>query len=214
VAARFANRAAAGRQLARQLADLDLTSPVVVGLPRGGVPVAAEVAAALAAPLDVLVAQKIGLPGQEEAGIGAVAEGLAEPVVSAPAAGAGIRPEQLEPLAGPARAEMDRRVRRYRAGRPLPSAAGRAVVVVDDGLATGVTAEAALLALRQHKPRQLVLAVPVCAPETARRLASVADRLVCVQAPAAFVAVSQWYEDFSPTTDEEVLRALGTPSSA
>ena len=204
----FEDRADAGRRLAQRFSGRQLASPLVLGLPRGGVPVAAEVAAALAAPLEVFGARKVGMPGQEELGIGAVAEDLDEPVVSA-AARLGLTPGDMRALAGGARRELERRVALYRGGRRLPELAGRDVVLVDDGLATGVTAEAALRSLRAKKPGWLVLAVPVCAPRTAARLASVADEVVYVAAPSRFVAVGQWYRDFTQTSDDEVIRLLG-----
>jgi predicted phosphoribosyltransferase len=204
----FRDRAHAGRVLAGRLREHDLRSPVVLGLPRGGIPVAAEVATALGVPLEVYVARKIGAPGHEELGIGAIAEGLDEPVLSAESRYLGLRPSDLDALASRVRAEVARRVDRYRPGRPFPDLAGRDVVVVDDGLATGVTAEAALLALRKRRPGWLVLAAPVCAHDTADRLAEMADDLVCVERPLDFIAVGQWYEDFHQVTDEEVMRLL------
>jgi putative phosphoribosyl transferase len=205
---RFRDRADAGRQLARRILELPLIRPVVLGLPRGGVPVAAEVAAALGVPLEVFVARKIGAPGHEELGVGAVAEGLDEPVMSATARRLGIRSPQWEMLADHAQREVERRVQIYRRGRPLPAMAGRDVVLVDDGLATGVTAEAGLRALRRHGPARLVLAAPVCARDTAERLAAVADDVVCAETPADLWAVGAWYDDFSQTTDAEVLELL------
>jgi predicted phosphoribosyltransferase len=203
---RFPDRAGAGRVLARRLGDLGLRSPVALGLPRGGVPVAAEVAAGLGAPLDVFVARKVGAPGQQELGIGAVAEGLGPPVISGEALG--LRPADLDALVRRAREEVSRRVDLYRAGRDLPQIQGADVVLVDDGLATGLTAEAALRALRERRPRRLVLAVPVGARQAVGQLAKVADDVVCVREPPCFVAVGEWYKDFSQTTDEEVLRLL------
>jgi putative phosphoribosyl transferase len=207
---RFANRADAGRQVAKRLEELHLVSAVVFGLPRGGIPVAAAVASALNAPLEVFVARKIGAPGHEELAIGAVAEGLDKPVVSDAAASLGVGTERLATMVERSRREQDREVALYRGDRPLPDLAGRSVVLVDDGLATGATAEAALVALRRLRPSRLVLAVPVCAPGTAARLAPLADDVVCAQSPPDFWAVGYWYEDFSPTSDKEVLDALAT----
>lgn len=194
---RFLDRQDAGRRLGERVAGLGLDDPVVLALPRGGVPVACEVARALGAPFDVIVARKVGAPGRPELGIGAVAEG--DFVVGVPDA-----PEETWE-------ELQRRVQLYRDGRPLPDLAGRDVVVVDDGLATGVTAAAALLSVRSHGPRRLVLAVPVGVPETVARLDA---EVVCLAAPRNFVAVGQWYDDFSQTTDEEVLAFLRPARSA
>ena len=205
---RFRDRTDAGRQLAARLVGLQLQAPVVLGLPRGGIPVAAEVARALGAPLEVFVARKIGAPGHEELGIGAVAEGSDEPVVSDTAGRLWLRPPDIDALAQQARAELARRVALYRGDRSLPEFADKDIVLVDDGLATGVTAEAALRSLRRTRPRRLVLAVPVCARETAARLAGLADDVVCAETPAVFYAVGEWYEDFTQTTDEEVLDLL------
>lgn len=182
---------------------LGLRDPIVLALPRGGVPVAARVASRLDAPLEVFVATKIGMPGQPELGIGAVAEGGA--VVRSYAA-----PPGFERLAEEARQELERRVARYRGERALPPLEGRNVVLVDDGLATGVTAEAALLALRQERPARLVLAAPVGAPDTVQRLGGpgLADEIVCLERPGDLGAVGRWYDDFTQTTDEEVAELL------
>ena len=200
----FADRADAGRRLAAAVVALGLADPVVLALPRGGVPVAYEVAAALGAPWDVFVARKVGAPGHAEYGVGAVAEGGALVANET----ARLAPETLAALAEVERAELDRRVRRYRGDRPLPTLTGRDVVLVDDGLATGVTAEAALRALRFHRPRGLVLAVPVAARDGAARLATVADDVVAVLTPRSFLAVGQFYGTFAQTTDDEVLALL------
>lgn len=208
---RFANRRDGGRHLAGtvvdRMGDVPLVDPVVLGLPRGGVPVAAEVAAALGTPLDVVVARKIGAPGQPELAIGAVAEGSPEVVRadwSSPVVAAG----RMTTLAAEVRAEVESRVVRYRRGAPLPPLSDRDVVVVDDGLATGLTAEAALRSLRRTSPRRLVLAVPVGASDTVERLAGVADLVITVLAPARLGAVGVWYDDFAQTTDDEVLALL------
>lgn len=191
-----------------RLYGLGLWSPVVLGLPRGGIPVAAQVAAGFSVPFEAFVARKVGAPGHEELGIGAVAEGLDEVVILRSAASRSTSPPALEEGVQRAQAEVARRVAAYRAGRPLPEMRDRDVVLVDDGLATGVTAEAALRSLRARHPGRLVLAAPVCAAETAARLSRLADDVVCVWQPADFAAVGEWYDDFSQTTDEEVLRLL------
>jgi putative phosphoribosyl transferase len=204
---RFHDRTEAGRLLADKVQQLDLRDPVVLALPRGGVPVAFEVAAGLDAPLDVFVARKVGAPGHPELGIGAIAEGGGHVVSERSLRMLRVTPAQFDDLARRERDELDRRVHHYRGGRPLPGVDGRDVVLVDDGLATGVTAEAALRALRAHRPRRLVLAVPVCALDTAHRLAATAE-LVCVQTPLDFMAVGAWYDDFGQTTDDEVIDLL------
>ena len=204
----FRDRADAGRRLASVLRG-PWRDPVVLGLPRGGVPVAAEVARAFDAELDVFVARKVGAPGHPELGIGAIAEG-GTVVTTDTVRLLRVSDEDLQRRIDAERAELDRRVERYRSGRPLPDVGGRDVILVDDGLATGVTAEASLLALRAMGPSRLVLGVPVSAPETVERLRAVADEVVCLEAPLRFVAVGQWYGDFRPTTDEEVLRHLAS----
>lgn len=204
----FRDRPDAGRKLAERVRELHLASPVVLALPRGGVPVAAEVAAALHAPLEVFVARKIGLPGHEEFGIGAVAEGIYDPVRSDVVDELGINKTDFEAFAQRERGEVDRRVQLYRQGRALPDLCGHDVVLVDDGLATGVTAEAALRSLRAMDPAHVVLAAPVCAAETAQRLGRMADAVVCVETPTDFLAVGRWYHDFTQTTDDEVIALL------
>ncbi|HEX3793654.1 MAG TPA: phosphoribosyltransferase family protein [Acidimicrobiales bacterium] len=205
---RFENRVDAGSQLAERLDALGLDSPLVLGLPRGGIPVAAAVASVLGAPLEAFVARKVGAPGHEEFGIGAVAEGLDDPIMSETAADFAPGSERLVATVERSWRELSRQVALYRGDRPLPELAGRHVVLVDDGLATGATAHAALVALRRWRPGRLVLAVPVCAPESAARLAPLVEDLVSAQCPARFIAVGQWYNDFSPTTDQEVIALL------
>ena len=211
---RFRDRREAGRLIAEAVAPLDLADPIVLALPRGGVPVAYEVARALGAPLDVFVVRKVGAPQQPEYGIGAIAEG--DGVVASPAALRMLRltTDDWDALVARERAELTRRVRRYRGDRELPNLAGRDVVLVDDGLATGVTAEAAVRSLRRMGPRRLVLAAPVCARETAARLGSLADDVVCIAAPAEFRAVGMWYRDFRQTSDDEVLELLDRAANA
>lgn len=204
----FRDRQDAGDRLAERLNREHFTDPLVLALPRGGVPVGDVVASALGAPLQAFVARKLGAPGHPEFGIGAIAEGSDEVIVSDSAARLGLSAEEMANLAEEERPELERRVRLYRGGRPLPAVAGRDVVLVDDGLATGVTAEAALRSLRRRSPRRLVLAAPVCAPSTARRLGELADDLVCLHMPEDFRAVGSWYQDFAQTTDDEVLDIL------
>ena len=205
---RFHDRRDAGRRLADEVRGLELPDPVVLGMPRGGVPVAFEVATALCAPMDVFVARKVGAPMHREWGIGAVAEGGAAVADRAALAMLRLTDSDFARLADVERIELARRVAAYRGNRPLVDVAGRDVVLVDDGLATGVTAEAALRALRTRRPGRLVLAVPVCARDTAVRLRRVADDVICAATPDQFMAVGQWYEHFDQTSDDEVVDLL------
>jgi putative phosphoribosyl transferase len=204
----FTDRAEAGRVLAGRVASLGLADPVVLALPRGGVPVAHEIAQRLGVPFDVLVTRKIGCPGQPELGVGAIAEG-GEPVFDAELLRRlGLTERDLDTTTRRERAELARRVTVYRGDRALPPIKGRDAVVVDDGLATGGTARAALGAVRAEGAARVVLAVPVGAAQTVLELSADADDVVVLAAPSAFRAVGQWYRHFEQLTDADVLALL------
>jgi putative phosphoribosyl transferase len=179
-----------------------------VALPRGGVPVADEVAAALGAPLEIFAVRKLGAPHNPEYGIGAVAEDGTRVIDAEAVAILGIEGGVLDSIVARERAELRRRVAAYRGERPPLDLAGRTVVVVDDGVATGVTDTAALRAIRRRGPRRAILAVPVCPPDSAQRLEAEADELVCLETPPLLYGVGQWYEDFAQVSDEEVIAIL------
>jgi len=205
----FPNRAEAGRQLAEKLVDYAGRDDVIVlGLPRGGVPVSYEVAQRLGVPLDVFVVRKLGVPGFEELALGAIASGgvrvLNEDVMrSLPNAD-----QLIESVTAKEMVELERREQAYRDGRPAPELRDRVVILVDDGLATGATMRAAVAALRQRGVAKIVVAAPVGAPDTCRELEQEADETICAICPEFFQAVGQYYEDFSQTSDEEVRELL------
>jgi predicted phosphoribosyltransferase len=206
---RFRDRSEAGRVLARLLADYagrdDL---VVLGLPRGGVPVAYELAKALGAPLDVFVVRKIGLPGHEELAMGAIASGGVLVLDSRLVQGLGISQTALERAIAAERHELERRETAYRDGREPLDLEGKTVILVDDGLATGATMQAAAQAVRRLNPARIVVAVPVAAAETCDDFRGDVDDIICAATPSPFLAVGLWYEDFSQTSDDEVRELL------
>ena len=204
----FRDREDAGRRLAERLAGYRGEGPVVLALPRGGVPVGYEISRSLGAPLDVFVARKLGAPGRPELGIGAVAQGGVRVLNGHAVRALGIPDDYVERAVKKETAEIERRLELLRGGRPEPEVRGRTAILVDDGLATGVTARAAVAALRSHDPRRLVLAVPVCAAQTAKTLRSEVDELVCLEAPADLGAIGLWYEDFYQVPDGEVVGLL------
>jgi len=181
---------------------------VVLGLPRGGVPVAFEIARALDATLDVFLVRKLGTPGHPELAMGAIASGSTRVINDDVVQALGIAPEQIEAVAQREQSELERRDAVYRRGRSLTPLANRTVILVDDGLATGSTMKAAVQAVRQHDPSRVIVAVPVGAPETCRALREITDAVICLHTPSSFSAVGQWYRDFSQTTDEEVIALL------
>jgi erythromycin esterase-like protein/predicted phosphoribosyltransferase len=206
---RFKNRVQAGRLLAGKLSEYGGRSDVVVlALPRGGVPVAFEVAQHLGAPLDVFLVRKLGVPGHPELAMGAIAEGGVEVLSEETISLLGVPRRLVEQVASRERLELERRDRHYRGERRRVAVRDRTVILIDDGLATGATMEAAILALRNEKPARIVVAAPTGAPDTCERLRTVADQVVCLDTPESFRAVGQWYIDFDQTSDEEVVRLL------
>jgi putative phosphoribosyl transferase len=201
----FKDRWEAGRALATRLtAYANRPEVLVLGLPRGGLPVAYEVAQALNAPLDVYLVRKLGVPGQEELAMGAIATGGVVVQNDELVKALHIPKNVIDAVIARERAELERRERAYRDNRPLPNVRGRTVIVVDDGLATGATMRAAVAALRQEGAGRIVVAVPVAAPETCAELGREVDEIVCAETPEQFYAVGYWYHDFSAVTDEQV----------
>lgn len=205
----FEDRRDAGRCLARALQRYrDVADVVVVGLSRGGMPVAAEVAHALAAPLDVCVVRKLGVPGHEELAMGAIASGGVRVVHEASLRSLGLGEELLEAVARREHREVERRERLFRGARPPLNLRGRCVILVDDGLATGATMRAAIQSIRLAGPRAVVMAVPVGSPEVVGEFAGLADEVICVEQPYPFFAVGVWYRRFGQVTDEQVIELL------
>jgi putative phosphoribosyl transferase len=212
---RFRDRLDAGGAVANLLSAYAHRGDVIVlGLPRGGVPVAVEIARQLDAPVDVFLVRKLGVPGHEELGFGAIAEGGVRVLNDALIADLELPPAAIDRVASREGVELARRQELYRSGRPLPSLRNRVVVLVDDGLATGATMEAAIAAVRLLAPSRVVVAVPVGARETCDRLRRIADELVCAATPEPFDAVGLWYDDFRQTTDDEVRALLHERKSA
>jgi predicted phosphoribosyltransferase len=204
----FRDRSEAGRRLGAELATLHLERPVVLGLPRGGVPVAAQVAAALRAPLDVIVVRKLGVPWQPELAMGAVGEDGAAVINDPVVRGARVTADELEAARRRESAEVDRRAALFRGGRRRLALDGRTAVLVDDGLATGATARAAVRVARAHGARTVVVAVPVAPPDTVAALRREADDVIALMTPEDFGAVGRFYRDFTQTSDDEVVSCL------
>lgn len=205
----FQNRAEAGRRLGQALHRYaGRTDTLVLALPRGGVPVGFAVARAIGAPLDLMLVRKLGVPGQEELAMGAIASGGVQVLNTELVASLGLDAEVIAASAAREQRELARRELAYRGERPSPAIAGRCVILVDDGLATGATMRAAIAALRQQQPGRIVVAVPVAPPHTVARLRAEADEVICMEAPAAFFAIGPWYREFPQLTDNEVRELL------
>ena len=201
----FGDRVDAGRRLAEKLrAYANRDDVIVLGIPRGGVPVAFEVATALNAPLDVFLSRKLGVPGQEELAFGAVATGGVRVLDQDLIEGVGISKREIEEITHRVRMELERRERVYRGARPPLDLQGKIAILIDDGIATGSSMRAAINALRQHKPARVVVAIPVAPLSTCHRLRPEVDELICVHMPESFYAIGQFYADFSQVADEEV----------
>ncbi len=204
----FVDRHDAGRRLAAELLPLAQERPVIVALPRGGVPIGVEVAGALDAPLDILAVRKLGAPGHPELGVGAVAEDGTGVLDPQSAGEMGMTHAVFEATLARESQELRRRVERYRDGRPSIDVRGRTVIVVDDGLATGLTDLAAVRALRKRGARRIIVAAPVGSSQSVSMLAEETDRVVCLTVPARMLGVGMWYRDFTPVSDQQVLALL------
>ena len=207
----FADRAEAGKLLGDEVVRRigKRADAIVLALPRGGVPVGYEVARALGAPLDVFIVRKLGVPGQEELAMGAIASGGVRVLNDEVLSFVPVSPRMIDAVAERETRELERREKAYRVNRPPLDVGGKTVVIVDDGLATGSTMRAAVRALQKMKSREIVVAVPVAAPSTCADLRGSVDEMICLRTPEPFQAVGLWYDDFTQTTDEEVHALLG-----
>jgi putative phosphoribosyl transferase len=205
----FKNRIEAGRLLAEELKSYaNRTDVLILALPRGGLPVAFEVAQALGAPLDLMLVRKLGVPRQEELAMGAIAAGGTKVLNQDLVKSLNISDAALEAVISKEKRELERREHTYRGDRPVPEVGNRCVILIDDGLATGATMKAAVLALRQQQPAQIIIGVPVAPPDTVEELRKEADEIICLATPEPFYAIGTWYVDFSQTSDEEVRTLL------
>jgi putative phosphoribosyl transferase len=212
---RFRDRTEAGKQLAEKLLEYrDQPDVLVLALPRGGVPVAFEVAQVLHAPLDVFIVRKLGVPGQEELAFGAIATGGVRVLNQTIIKRFQITPEEVEAVTTVEQDELKRRQRLYRGDRPLPEMRDYTIILVDDGLATGATMHAAVVAIRQQEPARLIVGVPISSPETCAAFQDEVDDIICAVTPEPFYAVGLWYEDFPQVTDAEVHNLLAETYSA
>ncbi len=207
---RFRDRSEAGRLLADRLLPYRDSAPIVLALPRGGVPVGLEISRTLEAPLDIFIVRKLGAPEQAELGIGAVAQGGTRVLNERILEYLQVSEEYLDRVTRREQAEVERRLKLLRGGLPPPEMRDRTVILVDDGLATGVTAMAAVAAIREYEPRKIVLAVPVCAAQTAETMGREVDGFVSLEAPASLQAIGLWYENFEQVSEDEVILLLKT----
>lgn len=204
----FKNREQAGKRLAELLKKYAPQKPIVLALPRGGVPVGFEIAKVLKAPLDVIVTRKLGAPGNKELGVGSIGEGDTKILDPQMLSLVGLSQKDLEDTITQEKNELARRVRLYRNNKPLPDLKNKTVILVDDGLATGVTAKAAIAAIKKHQPEKVILAAPVCPDDTYRQLSLLTDGFVCLKVPKDVYAIGYWYENFEQVSDKEVLKLL------
>lgn len=206
----LSDRTSAGRALAERLVPHYSSCPdlLVLALPRGGVPVAREIADALNAELDLMLVRKLGAPGQPELALGAIASGGVRLLNQDLVQMLGLTPRQLDAIAAEEQQELERRERAYRGERPPPRLQGRCIILVDDGVATGATMRAAIAAIRRQAPMEVVVAIPLAPPDTLIQLREEADRVLCLHAPEPFHSIGQWYDQFNQLTDEEVCRLL------
>lgn len=204
----FEDRQEAGKRLARELDRYKTENPIVFALPRGGVPIGFQIAKELFAPLDIIVVRKLGAPGREEFGIGAIAEGGVLILDHRTIQLLDISDQELDKIISREQKELERRVKIYRHGRPITKLNDRAVILVDDGLATGVTGRAAIQAVRNLNPKKLIFALPVCAMDTVEEMRSSVDELVCIATPIDLVSVGNWYQNFAQVTDDQVHELL------
>lgn len=204
----FENRQEAGKRLGSELLQYRDQNPFVLAMPRGGVPIGVEVAEILHAPLEVIIVRKIGLSGNREFGIGAIAEGDIKVLDNTTLEALGIDDEELEDTIELEEQELERRVQIYRNGKQLPNLTGKTAILVDDGMATGITAKAAIKAVKKLNPKKIILATPVCALDTVESLKNLVDEIICLAAPFEFSAVGFWYRNFTQVSDQEVIDLL------